>query len=78
MKLPYKIKILKDSVPLYTGAGTQYVRISFISNRDLPVIVEECQGKGASLWGRLQSGAGWIPLDDTSKVIDGTSKEKRG
>ena len=77
MKLPYGIKIYKDSIPLYTGAGIQYIRIGSISNRDIPItIIEERQGKGAVLWGRLKSGAGWIPLDDTSAITDREDKKK--
>lgn len=70
MKLLYKIKIIEDSVPLYTGAGIEYAKIGSISNRDMTVIVEEHQGKGATVWGKLQSGAGWIPLDGTSEIIN--------
>lgn len=66
MKSYKEIKLQKDSIPIYTGAGTQYTRAGSLSERDRPImIVEESQGKGAQLWGRLKSGAGWIPLDDT-------------
>ena len=30
-------------------------------------IVEEASGVGASKWGRLKSGAGWISLDHVQK-----------
>lgn len=70
MNLPYKIRLLKDFIPLYTGAGAQYVKIGSVSNWDLPIIIEERQGKGAKLWGRLKSGAGWVPLDDTEAISD--------
>lgn len=31
-------------------------------------IVEEADGPGASKWGRLKSGAGWISLDFVKKM----------
>lgn len=30
-------------------------------------IIDEASGAGASKWGKLKSGAGWISLDYTSK-----------
>ena len=45
----------KEKTGKYTGAG------SF-------TIVEEADGKGASKWGKLKSGAGWISLDFCERV----------
>lgn len=77
---PYKIKLLQDNIPVYTGAGTAYVKIGSISPRDYPQIIEEKEGNGARLWGRLKSGAGWVPLDETemmeNSVLAGMGKEK--
>lgn len=68
-KLPYRIRLLEDSVPLYTEAGTEYVRLGSISDlyNDLE-IVEERMGKGEKLWGRLKSNAGWILLEHAEKL----------
>lgn len=67
--LPYRIRLLADSVPLYTGAGTEYVRLGSISDDyyDLE-IAEERMGKGQKLWGRPRSDAGWILLEHTERL----------
>lgn len=63
-ELPCKIKICADSVQVYTGAGYEYVTVGSVSNADNPVIAEVKKEKHDKLWGRLKSGAGWIPLED--------------
>ena len=45
----------KEKTGKYTGAG-------------IFTIVEEADGKGASKWGKLKSGAGWISLDFCERV----------
>ncbi len=67
-RLPYGIRLLKDSVPLYTGAGMEYFMQGSISDDYELEIIEERQGKGQRLWGRLRSNAGWIPLDQAEKL----------
>ena len=69
VRLPYRVRLLADSVPLYTGAGTEYVSLGSISDDyyDLE-IAEERMGKGQKLWGRLRSDAGWILLEHTEKI----------
>ena len=32
------------------------------------VLVQESKGEGATLWGKLKSGAGWISLDFAKKL----------
>lgn len=49
------------------GAGTNYISKGFISP-SVYTIIEERMGQGASLWGKLKSGAGWISLDYVAKV----------
>ena len=48
------------------GPGTNYARTQYIP-RGVYTIVEEADGKGATKWGRLKSGAGWISLDYVTK-----------
>lgn len=68
-KLPYRVKLLTESVPLYTGAGTEYVRLGSITEDSYDLeIAEERMGKGQKLWGRLRSDAGWILLENTEKL----------
>lgn len=55
---------------LDTGLGELDVggRI-FVTNGVKPVVVlAEADGQGASKWGKLKSGAGWISLDYAKKV----------
>lgn len=68
-RLPYRIRLRDESVPLYTGAGTEYVRVGSISDDfyDLE-IAEERMGKGQKLWGRLRSDAGWILLEHAERI----------
>lgn len=70
-QLPYKIKLRKDPAPLYTGAGTEYIMIGSMADDHQMEIIEERLGKDQKLWGRLKSGAGWIPLETTEKLITG-------
>ncbi|MCM1220533.1 MAG: phage tail tip lysozyme [Lachnospiraceae bacterium] len=70
-KLPYKVRITADdlnirSVPS-TSKGNSTV-VGSIKDHGIYTIVEESIGVGATMWGKLKSGAGWISLDYTKKV----------
>lgn len=65
-KLPYLVKVSITDLNIRTGPGTNYVRTQFIPV-GVYTIVEEADGKGATKWGRLKSGAGWISLDYVTK-----------
>ena len=45
------------------GPGTDYGRVQFCPV-GVYTIVEVKFGKGASSWGRLKSGIGWISMDN--------------
>ena len=49
------------------GPGTDYGRVQFCPV-GVYTIVEVKSGKGASAWGRLKSGIGWISLDFVKRV----------
>lgn len=63
----YKVRVSISDLNIRKGPGTNYARTQYI-----PVgtytIVEEADGQGASKWGRLKSGAGWISLDYCKRV----------
>ena len=59
LKLPCGIRLLNAAVPLYTGAGTEYFMMGTIADDHELEIVEEREGKGQRLWGRLRNNAGW-------------------
>ena len=64
---PYQVRVEITDLNIRTGPGTNYAKVQYI-----PVgtytIVEEANGKGATKWGRLKSGAGWISLDYVKRV----------
>ena len=70
VQFPCKIRLLTDSVTVYTGTGFEYITVGSVTNKEYPEIMEVREGKEAVLWGRLKSGAGWIPLDKTKIIIN--------
>lgn len=65
---PYKVKVNADALNIRKGAGTNYAIAGTIKNKGVYTIVAESDGNGASKWGKLKSGAGWISLDYADKV----------
>lgn len=63
---PYLVKVSLKDLNIRKGPGTNYERTQFIPV-GVYTIVEEADGKGATKWGRLKSGAGWISLDYVTK-----------
>ncbi|MGN1433267.1 MAG: N-acetylmuramoyl-L-alanine amidase [Ruminococcus sp.] len=57
-----------DGVNIRKGAGTDYAIVGAIAQGGAYTIVEEKTGKGATKWGKLKSGVGWIALDYTEKI----------
>jgi len=65
----YTVRITAQALNVRKGPGTDYqppVR-TLVNDKNLYTIVEESTGKGATKWGRLKSGLGWISLDYTIK-----------
>lgn len=64
---PYKVRVSIKDLNIRKGPGTNYA-----SNGFCPVgvytIIEESNGAGATKWGKLKSGAGWISLDYAKRV----------
>lgn len=67
-KCPYSVKVAVDSLNIRKGAGTNMAKVGLITDNGVYTIVEEKKGTGASMWGRLKSGAGWISLDCVKKL----------
>lgn len=65
---PYLVKVIASSLIIRKGAGTDAAKVGAITDKGTYTIVEEKQGTGAYMWGRLKSGAGWISLDYVKKV----------
>lgn len=75
----YLVKITANVLNIRENAGTNYNVTGQIKDKGIYTIVAEKQGQGATLWGKLKSGAGWISLDYTEKYniksIDEIAKE---
>ena len=68
-KIPYTVRVTCDTLNIRAGAGTDTAKTGkTICDRGIYTIIEEKPGKGANLWGKLKSGAGWISLDYTEKT----------
>ena len=63
----YLVKVTTDVLNIRKGPGTNYGTNGSIKDRGIYTIVAEADGQGASKWGKLKSGAGWIALDYTEK-----------
>lgn len=64
---PYKVRVTVTDLnirkdPTKDSASKGYIKPGVYT------IVEESDGKGATRWGKLKSGAGWISLDYAKKV----------
>ncbi len=65
-RVPYIVKVDVDALNIRKGPGTDYTAVGCIRDKSAYTIVQEGYGKGAALWGKLKSGAGWIALDYTT------------
>lgn len=65
---PYKVKVTADCLYIRKGAGTNTTIAGSITDKGVYTIVEEKNGVGATKWGRLKSGVGWISLDFVKKL----------
>lgn len=63
----YTVRITATDLNIRSGPGTGYARKGFIKP-GVYTIVEESTGAGASKWGKLKSGAGWVSLDYCTKM----------
>ena len=52
-----------DSLTIRKDASSDSEKVGSITDNGVYTIVEERQGAGASKWGKLKSGVGWISLD---------------
>lgn len=66
--LPYMVKVAIPDLNIRRGPGTNYTKTGKYTGIGSFTIVEESAGQGASKWGKLKSGAGWISLDYCKKI----------
>ena len=67
---PYLVRVKITNLNIRKGPGTNYGATGYIQP-GIYTIVAESTGKGASKWGKLKSGAGWISLDYATKTCPG-------
>lgn len=65
--VPYMVRVSISNLYIRKGPGTSYGNNGFIKP-GVYTIVEESTGTGATKWGKLKSGAGWIALDYTKRL----------
>lgn len=64
---PYLVRVKITNLNIRKGPGTNYGKNGFIAP-GVYTIVAESAGAGATKWGKLKSGAGWISLDYAKTV----------
>lgn len=66
--IPYLVKLTTNDVPIFSGACTNFNCTGHITDMGVYTIVKEAYDTEANKWGKLKSGAGWIPLEFTKKI----------
>lgn len=65
---PYVVKITADVLNIRREPTTASEVVSTITDFGCYTIVEESTGTGATKWGKLKSGLGWISLDYANRI----------
>ena len=63
----YMVHVTASALNIRKGAGTNYAITGMIRDKGIYKIVSESTGSGASKWGKLADGRGWIALDYCTK-----------
>ncbi|MCF0135059.1 MAG: N-acetylmuramoyl-L-alanine amidase [Lachnospiraceae bacterium] len=66
--VPYLVEVSITNLNIRTGPGTDNAATGHFTGKGVFTIVDEADGQGASRWGRLKSGTGWISLDYAKKL----------
>lgn len=64
----YRVRVTTGELNIRKGPGTNYGTNGSIKDKGIYTITAEADGPGASKWGKLKSGAGWISLDYTQRL----------
>ena len=67
-KVPYKVRITATDLRIRKGPGTNTAIVQKAIAPGVYTIVSEATGKGATKWGKLKSGVGWVSLDYCKKL----------
>lgn len=66
--VPYKVRITVTDLRIRKGPSTDAAIVQKAIKPGVYTIVSEATGKGATKWGKLKSGAGWVSLDYCKKL----------
>ena len=66
--ISYRVRVTANELNIRKGPGTNFGANGSIKDKGVYTIVAESAGSGASKWGKLKSGAGWISLDYCTKL----------
>ena len=64
----YLVQVSITDLNIRKGPGTNYGKTGKYTGKGVFTIVAEADGQGASRWGKLKSGAGWISLDYAKRI----------
>lgn len=65
----FRVRVEVDGLKIWKGPSTKYKVTGLRTGKGVFTIVEVKTGKGStSGWGKLKSGAGWIPLDKAKRI----------
>jgi len=64
----FRVRITASALNIRKGPGTNYAVTGTIKDKGVYTIMETKTGTGATSWGRLKSGAGWISLDYAKRL----------
>lgn len=64
---PYNVRVIATLLNVRSGPGTNFGINSSIMDQGLYGICDEADGPGASKWGKMSNGWGWISLDYTER-----------
>ncbi len=67
VKVPFLVRVKISDLNIRKGPGTNYDRVQFCP-LGVYTMVATSSGAGASLWGKLKSGIGWLSLDYVQRV----------
>ena len=67
-KVPYKVRITATDLRIRQRPSTDSDIVQKAIAPGVYTIVSEATGKGATLWGKLKSGIGWVSLDYCKKI----------
>lgn len=67
-KVPYKVRITATDLRIRKGPGTNTAIVQKAIAPGVYTIVSEATGEGATKWGKLKPGVGWVSLDFCKKL----------